>query len=108
MCEPVFDPEQAEAEFWAMALAVALGLMAADVIAHPFGTGELADEGKTYLHTVPGTQMAWGAAWCAGHEWRDRNRALWWVHHLGHRARLLRNQRSRHLVAYVQGKPAGE
>jgi hypothetical protein len=29
--------------------------------------------------------------WCAGHSWRSR-RGLGWVHRLGHRLRILRNQ----------------
>lgn len=60
-------------------------------------------DGKTHL-TVPGTQMSWQGAWCAGHPWRSK-RGLWWVHHLGHRLRLLRNQPSRYQIVYVKGKP---
>lgn len=47
-------------------------------------------EGKThheFLPTVPGTQViiSTDKPWCAGHA-----RWPWWLHHAGHRLRLLR------------------
>lgn len=61
-----------------------------------------------YLPTEPGTQLTITAArpWCAGHRWRSRNRALWWAHHIGHRARLLRIQAPpRPGLVYLEGGP---
>ena len=52
-------------------------------------------EGKShfdYLPTTPATQVSFEVKmWCAGHSWRSR-RGLGWVHRLGHRLRILRNQ----------------
>ena len=50
----------------------------------------MADE--RFLTTTPATRIEIsGPAWCAGHVWQDK-RGLWWLHQIGHRLRLLRNQ----------------
>lgn len=65
-------------------------------------------EGKSYLTTTLDTQMSFTGRWCAGHPWRNRNHAFGWIHHIGHRVRLLHNQAPRYLMVYIDGKPESE
>lgn len=55
--------------------------------------------GKTY----PSVQVTWAGKWCAGHAWRSRGRLAWWLHHVGHRAGILRYQCPQ--MTYIEGKP---
>ncbi len=63
-----------------------------------------------YLPTEPGTQLEWSTPrpWCAGHLWRTRNPALWWLHHLGHRARILRPQAPARPLVYLTDTKAAD
>lgn len=66
-------------------------------------------EGKSYLPTTPGTRLEWSTPrpWCAGHRWKWR-RGLGWLHHLGHRARVLRVKANAYPLVYVSDTKAAD